>query len=151
MGFFVRDGEISEEFDLPGIIDRLALEPGKVPNRNRGGETEILQALLRPVCARAEQRLNEYKRQVEGELHDRLLDQMSAMEELKNDHLRQLELALEQSDQPDAFKERRREQRRSQIDRVFDEYESWLNDTQLTDDKPYVQVVAAFTGREEGS
>ena len=148
MGFLVRDGEISGEFDLPGIIDRLALEPGKVPNRNRGGETEALQELLKPVCVRAEQRLDEHKRKVEGELHDRLLEQMAAMEQLKNDHIRQLELALEQSDQPDVFKQRRREQGRSQIERVFEEYESWLTDTQLTDDKPYVQVVAAFTGNE---
>lgn len=148
MGFVLRQGTVTEELDLAELIERLELRPGRVPNRGRGGAVQTLQDELRLVVKRAEQRLDEHKRQVEGALHDRLLDQMEAMERLKNQHLRQLELDLTASDQPEVFKRRRREQGEAHIQRVFNEYENWLNDTQLTDNKPYIQVVAAFSGAE---
>ena len=148
MGFILRQGEIAAELDLAELIERLKLRPGQVPNRGRGGPSQPLQNQLREVVNRAEQRLDDHKRQVEGVLHDRLLDQMEAMEQLKQQHLRQLNLDLAASDQPEVFKRRRREQGEAHIQRVFDEYETWLNDTQLTDNKPYIQVVAAFSGAE---
>ncbi len=44
------------------------------------------------------------------------------------------------------MRERRREERAAQIERVFDDYLDWLENTQLTEDQPYLQVAAVFTG-----
>ena len=34
----------------------------------------------------------------------------------------------------------------AQIERVFDDYLDWLENTQLTEDQPYLQVATVFTG-----
>ncbi len=33
------------------------------------------------------------------------------------------------------------------IERIFRDYQSWLEDTQMIEKTPYIQVIAAFTGR----
>lgn len=73
---------------------------------------------------------------------------MEAMDSLKQHHVQQLDLELAASDQPDTFKARRRDERMAHIERIFQDYEDWLEDTQLTADEPYLQVIAAFTGQE---
>ena len=35
---------------------------------------------------------------------------------------------------------------RRKIDRVFDEYRTWIEDTMETEDSPYLQVVAVLVG-----
>ncbi|WP_296759831.1 hypothetical protein [Thioalkalivibrio sp.] len=47
----------------------------------------------------------------------------------------------------EVFKTRRRDERLAHIDRIFRDYESWLEETQMTEPDPYVQVIAAFTGQ----
>ena len=149
LGFVLEDGSIVEEIDLAAFIRRLDLRPGQVPNRNRGGPTEPIAAQLPNVVQRAEQRLAEHRKSEEAAIEDQLLEQLQAMDDLKSRHLQQLELELDRSDQPEHFKQRRRDDRLSHIQRVFDDYDNWLRDTHTLDDKPYIQVAAAFSGREE--
>jgi hypothetical protein len=73
---------------------------------------------------------------------------MAAMDALKLRHVEQLELDLEASAQADAIKTRRRDERRSHIERIFKDYENWMEQTQMIEQQPYVQVGAAFTGQE---
>ncbi len=75
---------------------------------------------------------------------DRHLANLSA---LRGKHLAQLELDLAQSNQPTVFKEKRKQDRSHHIERVFNEYQQWLEDTQRTEDDPYIQIIAVFTGR----
>ena len=149
LGFVLDNGEITEEHDLGAFIRRLDLRPGKISNRNRGGELDSLQQQLFGVVRRAEQRLDQHRRQEESAIEAQLLDQLQAMEDLKTRHLRQMQLRLDRSDQPEAFKVRRREEQQSHIDRIFRDYDNWLRDTHSLDDKPYIQVAAAFSGQQE--
>ena len=73
--------------------------------------------------------------------------QLDALEALKAQQLRQLEREFERSGQPEAFKRRRREERLRHIERIFQDYWDWLENTQLTEEEPYIQVAAVFTGR----
>ncbi|QKK04118.1 MAG: DEAD/DEAH box helicase [Pseudomonadota bacterium] len=148
LGFVLEDGNITEELDLAGFIHRLDLRPGQVPNRNRGGPTDAVAARLPGVVRRAEQRLAEHRRSEEAAIEDQLLEQLQAMDDLKTRHLQQLELEFDRSDQPEHFKQRRRDDRLGHIQRVFDDYDNWLRDTHTLDDQPYIQVAAAFTGQE---
>ena len=149
MGFVLDDGEISEEHDLSRFIQRLDLRPGQIPNRNRGGDVEVLSKQLASVVRKAEQRLDQHRRNEEDAIEAQLLEQLQAMEDLKSGHIRQMQLRLDRSDQPEAFKARRRDEQQSYIDRIFLDYDNWLRDTHSLDDKPYIQVAAAFSGQEE--
>jgi superfamily II DNA or RNA helicase len=148
LGFLLRDGAVTEELALAPFFERLGLVPGQVPNRAITGETLFLQEQLPAVIARGDERLRAHKKAEEVGINEQLNRQMEAMEELKHRHVRQLDSELAASDQPDTFKARRRDERMAHIERVFQDYEDWLEDTQLTADEPYIQVIAAFTGRE---
>lgn len=148
LGFVLEDGDILEELDLAGLIQRLGLKPGQVPNRNRGGPIEPITAQLPKVVRRAEHLLEEHRKSEEAAIEDKLYEQLQAMDELKKRHLQQLELELGCSGQPEHFKQRRRDDRLGHIQRVFDDYNNWLRDTHSLDDKPYIQVAAAFSGQE---
>lgn len=148
LGVLLRHGEVVAELDLAPFLERLGLAPGQVPNRGITGDTAFLREQLPGVVDRAYAHLRERKKAEEQGLDAHLNRQMAAMDALKQRHVRQLDLELEASDQPEAFKRRRREERMSHIERIFQDYERWLEDTQMTADAPYVQVIAAFTGQE---
>lgn len=148
LGVLLRDGKVVEEMPLAPFFERLGLQPGQVPNRGVAGDTSGLQEQLPQVVDLAYQRLHEHKLREEAVLNDRLNVQMAAMDALKLRHVEQLELDLEASAQADAIKTRRRDERMSHIERIFKDYENWLEQTQMIEQQPYVQVVAAFTGQE---
>ena len=43
--------------------------------------------------------------------------------------------------------EARRAEAKREKDRVFDSYVAWIKETMKTEDEPYIEVVAVFTGR----
>ncbi|MDX1606258.1 MAG: hypothetical protein R3202_08695 [Candidatus Competibacterales bacterium] len=84
------------------------------------------------------------KRSFESERAGYLDAQRRRLAELKSRHETQLQRELDLSDQPEAFKARRRDERQHHIDRVFRDYRN----TQTTEDEPYLQVAAVFTGAQ---
>ncbi len=150
-GFVLKNGDIVDELELAEFIERLDLQPGKVPNPARAGNTKALMEQLQQIVRRAEEGLAEYRKSEENAVEAKLLEQLQAMDELKTRHQRQLEMELEGSDQPEAFKQRRRDDRLGQIERIFQDYDDWLRDTHSLDDKPYIQIAAAFSGQAGGS
>ncbi len=70
---------------------------------------------------------------------------VAALDDLKARQLRQLELRLERSGEAEAFKRRRKEQGRREIDTIFDEYLTWIEDTMTTEAQPWIKVVCVST------
>lgn len=68
------------------------------------------------------------------------------MDALKARHQQQIELDLAHSREQEARKQRRREERTAQLQRVFDDYLDWLEATQQIERQPWLQVAAVFTG-----
>ena len=148
IGVAMTDGAPTTSRDLETIIDQLELQPGRLPNPGKAGDTSRLQALLDPAVAWARDQLIERRKAFEANLNERLEQQRRALDELKGSHYRQLELDIDQSNQPEAFKARRRQERKDHIERIFDDYWRWLEQTQTTEPEPYIQVTAVFTGEE---
>jgi hypothetical protein len=141
-----RASERTGSLEMNELIDRLDLHPGQVPNRAEPGDTEFLKKLLPKAVAWAQERLRELRKPHETAMDKKLNAQMAAMDALKARHLRQLELQLESSGQIETLKRRRREEQQSHIARVFDSYIRWLEQTHITEETPFIQVVAVFTG-----
>jgi hypothetical protein len=75
--------------------------------------------------------------------------QLDELERLRGAQVRQLDLALSGSQQDSKFKEGRRNRRMSQIERVFTDYQHWVEDTMQTEPIPYIQLIAVLA-RAEG-
>ena len=87
------------------------------------------------------------RKEREADLNARLSAQLQTLESLKSRHITQLELDLAGSDQPEAFKRARRIERSAHINTVFADYLDWLENTQITEEEPFIQVAAVFTGQ----
>ncbi len=144
LGVRFQGAEWTEILSLEAVLDRLALTPGRLHNRGLTASLDTLRALLPPAVAAVRDELR--RRDHEARANEQLQSQLDALEALKAQHLRQLEREFERSGQPEAFKRRRREERLRHIERIFQDYWDWLGNTQLTEEEPYIQVAAVFTG-----
>ncbi|MYL28159.1 MULTISPECIES: SNF2-related protein [Halomonadaceae] len=148
VGFRIQAGEVTERLNWDELQSRYNLRPNQIPNPGNTGETASLQSLL-PVAVRAaEQHLKTLKENFEAERGPELEKQYQRLRELKGEHEQQLEMELSQSGETETKKTRKRNERQQQIDRVFDDYRDWLDNTQKLENKPYIQVAAVLTGKE---
>jgi len=147
-GVCLKGSKVTERLDWESLKQRLGLQPGKVPNPGQRGDTEALRALLPTAVHAAEQHLKELKSGFEAERRPILQDQHRRLEQLKAQHETQLHLDLDRSDRPAAFKARVRDERQAHINRVFQDHQDWLINTQTTEEDPYLQVAAVFTGQK---
>jgi superfamily II DNA or RNA helicase len=131
---------------LEAILEQLQLQPGKLPNRGLGGDTESLQKLLHLAIPPAKQALQTLRLIKQSKLSERLSTQLNHVNALKRRHVEQLEIDFS-GNQPEAIKKHRRDDRLSHIDRVFQDHLNWLQNTQTTEEEPFIQVAAVFTGQ----
>mgnify|MGYP006981213975 CR=1 FL=1 len=145
-GVHIQGNSIVALLDWQTLASRLNLAPGALPNPGRSGSTAGLRSLLPLAVDAARDQLQDIKRDFEAERSQALAEQQTRLAELKASHERQLGLTLEHSNAPEALKVRQRDERQAHIDRVFHDHQDWLDNTQHTEDDPYLQVAAVFTG-----
>ena len=138
---------ITAESPLATLLDDLKLDGRKIPNPAVPGDVADLKAMLPAVVKHVRGSLKTQRDALQAARLEKLNRHLENLSALRGKHLLQLELDLAQSDQPIVFKEKRKQDRSHHIERVFNEYQQWLEDTQRTEDDPYIQIVAVFTGR----
>ncbi|WP_404359797.1 DEAD/DEAH box helicase [Methylotuvimicrobium sp. KM1] len=131
---------------LEAFLEQLQLQPGKLANRGAVGDTASLQKLLPLAIPSAKKALQKLRLSKQSNLSERLLTQLDQMNALKRRHVEQLEIDFGDSAQPEAIKKHRIDDRRSHIERVFQDHLDWLQNTQTTEEEPFIQVAAVFTG-----
>jgi hypothetical protein len=145
-GIRIRAGDIIARLGWQDLQNELQLRPGQLRNRGVPGETQSLQALLPQAVDDAYRHLRALNATYEAEHKSTLAAQRQRLAELKSQHQSQLDAEFARSDQPEAFKTRRRDERQQHIDRMFNDYQHWLDNTQVTEEDPYLQILAIFTG-----
>lgn len=146
LGVCIQNNEVTELLDWDSVKTHLGLGESALANRGEAYVTESLQALLPIAVNAARERLRGLKVAYEQERAEHINALEERLNSLKTKHQRQMELEFASSDAAEALKQRRKSERQAQIDRVFNDYQSWIENTQHTEDSPYLQVVAVFTG-----
>lgn len=131
---------------LEDFLKQVQLKPGTLTNRGVVGDTSSLQTLLPLAIPPAKKELQKLRLKKQSRLSQRLLKQLDQMNTLKSRHLAQLDNEYQNSTQPEAIKKHRIDDRRSHIERVFQDHLDWLQNTQTTEEEPFIQVAAVFTG-----
>ena len=75
-----------------------------------------------------------------------LENELQSLRSLKEEHVEQLDLALEQSALSETRKQTERRRRLNDIARKFEDFEHWIENTWETQEDPYIQVIAVITG-----
>jgi hypothetical protein len=68
------------------------------------------------------------------------------LEELQEEHERQLELKYANSGRPASIVEPEKKKEQRQIERIFDDFFEWAENTMTIEEKAYIQVIAVLTG-----
>lgn len=126
---------------LEKLFARTGLGKKDFPNRGIDIDTEPLRELLPDAVRRAREFMSKERKVFEDAIDDKLNEQYKELARLKDKQYKQLELFY-----VDARKQSKKEQRRREIDKIFDEFLDWIEDTMTTEDKPYIQVAAVLKG-----
>lgn len=144
----VRSNRIGIVQSAAELLQQLKLDGSPIPNTAVALDTARLQQQLKPVVNTVRAELKKLRDGIEAPRRQRLAAHLEKLETLRNRHVVQLEMELERSSQPEAFKNRRKQEGMHHIEQVFTEYQHWLEETQRTENDPYIQIVAVVTGQQ---
>lgn len=151
-GQFVIQDWHAFRFDADGALkDKLSIEEflAQVPLNdlvNRGVELdpEPFQKLLAPATNAMRDILKRKRAEFEAHSDASSSRRMTEHEKLKQRHLDVLQDKLK--DLPERIKEERLKDGIAKVNANFDNYLDWLENTQITETKPYIQIAAVLVG-----
>ena len=82
----------------------------------------------------------------EEKINDKLQQHLNELNELKERRLFNIELKFENSRQPEKIIEARRQSEERKINKIFDDYYQWIEETMTTEKQAWIQVIAVLTG-----
>lgn len=138
----IQDQQVINSCNLPEFLQRIDLNT--LVNPGRRSDTRALAQLLPIAIQQAQQQLQVERDNYEQRSNATLNKQYDALEALKAKHTQQMEMDL--SSVTGSQLDSQRANRQSEIDRLFDDYWEWLENTQIIEKQPYLQVAAVFTG-----
>ncbi len=135
-------------FDDP--LERTGLDRGAIPNPGLPADVESLGELLPVAVERARAHFVERRKRFEDDVNAKLEQELRDLERLKTRRLKRLRRDVDRSAQAEPFKQARREKGRLEIDRIFNDYLDWVQDTMTTEREPWIKVICAMTGAGAG-
>lgn len=126
------------------FVQRAGIKAGGLPNRGATPELAQLQATMQQTLPQAVEAMRQHMVQQQqafsAQLSQRLEGTLAELQRLQGAQMQQLTLELDK--QLETVKRGRFEQRSQQINRVFDDYRQWVQDTLTTEPQPWIQVLA---------
>ena len=131
-----------ETFDA--FVTRAGLKAGGLPNRGHTPELDAAVQNMQKALPAAVKTMHDHMLKQQEAFSARLSERLAGtLAELKRLQGRQIEqLALDLEKQLETVKRGRFEQRSQHINRVFDDYRQWVQDTLTTEPQPWIQVLA---------
>lgn len=104
-----------------------------------------MDALRSAVIDTAKTEMHQHQQDYTAATQSELQQQLAQLEALKGRQVSQLDLQLERSGQAEHFKAAKKEERLNRIERVFNDYQTWVQDTLTIEPVPFIQIIAVFT------
>lgn len=102
---------------------------------------ESLRSLLPEAVKQAKQYMTGERKSFEDMINPKLQTHLDNLDRLKVKHHEQIEHIYADKKQLS-----RKEQEKREIDRIFNEFWNWVEDTMTTEDNPFIQVIAVLKG-----
>jgi hypothetical protein len=136
------NGEFTDVLNLSEVFAKTKIGEKLFPNAATDYDLSDIQALLPSAVEKAREKILAERKNFDEKSSAKLQEHMDNLDELKGRHRKQLEFDFKETEKERAKKE----QREREIERIFDDYLKWIQDTMMIEEKPYMQVVAALTG-----
>jgi len=148
LGVCFTNGSFTRVEPLSETLQRTSLGTRAIPNTGAASDTDALQSLLPKAVEMAKAQVIKKRNAFEDEINIKLTQQLDELDELRKRQITQLELDFDTSKQADSVKESRKAQRTQEIDRIFDQYIKWVEDTMTTELHPYMQVISVLVSAD---
>lgn len=147
-GVFFRNGRPSVVEPFEEVIKKTGLGSTVFPNT--GGEIALdpVKVMMPGAIEKAREWMHQRRNDFENEINDKLNRHMKALERLRKKQHYQLELQFEDSKQHEKILRSRKEQKHGHIDKIFDAYLDWIEETMTTENNPYIQIISVLKGRK---
>ncbi|MCP4379314.1 MAG: hypothetical protein GY794_24475 [bacterium] len=132
------------------VVEGTGLGGRPIPNRGRVLPLADLQRCLPQAVKKAREYVIGKRDAYERGINEKLNQQLTELENLRDRQVRQLELKLESSRQQEGRKAHLKATREQEIDTLFDQYIQWVEDTMTTERQPWLQVVAVLIHERDG-
>ncbi len=123
------------------VLAKTGLGQSVFPNRGETVDIASLRHLLPAAVKQAGQYMSKKRKTFEDTINKKLNAHLAALERLKAKHHQQLDLIF---DGKKHFA--RKDQEKREIDRKFDDFMTWVEETMTTEDHPFIQVIAVLIG-----
>ncbi|MGM1054125.1 MAG: helicase-related protein, partial [Pseudomonadota bacterium] len=139
-----QDNRVTDVQNAEAWLKQLQLG-SKLPNRAQPLAISALEALRQPVIDAAQRQMAQHQADFTAATLPELDRQLAELKALQQRQVNQLERQLDRSSQAEHFKASRREERLSRIEKVFDDYRAWVQDTLTIEPVPFIQIIAVLT------
>ena len=140
------NGQYRQIESFESVAGRTGLGRKQFPNAGMDNVPEHIDKLLPEAVHHMTQWMREKRRIFEDHINEKLNRKLEDLERLRDNKFRQLDLHFAQAETISGIVLSRKEQKRREIERVFDEYMDWIQDTMTADENPYIQIIAVLTG-----
>jgi superfamily II DNA or RNA helicase len=139
-GVHVKEGKVAQIEPLTKTLETYAVILNKVPNSGTPVDISALEQMRGPVIEAVKARIMEQQQAFDDTMQPKLKAQFEELAKLKGKQEQQMELTLGKQLASTQQSHRMKQQRH--IDRVFSEYQQWVEDTWQTEAQPYIQLIS---------
>jgi len=125
-------------------LARTGLGKQPLPNRGMPPKMEQIEKLLPEAVAEAKAWMSDKRNQFESAINVQLNDSLEELEKLRGRQKQQIEFQLSGTRYSDDRKASAKASREQSIDKVFDDYIQWVEDTMTTEPNAYIQVISVL-------
>jgi len=134
---------------LEEVLEETELGSRRLPNPAPDVDLGALEDLVPPAVEAAREWMGMLRDETNDRLNEKLNRYLQDLERLQDEHERQLERKYADSERPASIVEPKKEKERREIERIFDDFFEWAENTMTIEEKAYIQVIAVLTGRSQ--
>ncbi len=145
-GLRFRNGKFADVLEFADVLKYTRLHEKRYPNANRPIDLIAFKELLPAVVAKARERMSQCRAEYVERITPQLSEHTARLNELRNKRFDQLELRFASEVQLSPRQLNKKERERREIEKIFNEWQTWVVDTMKTEDNPYIRIVAVLKG-----
>jgi len=135
--------EFRQIINFDSLLEKTSMGKKQLPNRGAAVNTGELKGLLPTAVAKAKEWLSIKREHYEDTINPRLNDHYTALDRLRKRKYSWLDDRYRESRLSEKLITERKESERREIDKIFDNFIRWVEETHCSEDNPFIQVIAA--------
>lgn len=144
-GVHYRNGNYVSIRPIRYWIEKLSLTRNDRPNPQHPADQDYYRKLVRDVVERTREAILAERQNWENKYNPKLNEHLNELEKLRGAHIQQLEFDFSERVMGERTRDEKAQKERA-IEKMFDDYLTWIEETMTTEKKPYIRIVAVLMG-----